>query len=336
MQIETVDVACSTCGSRDADEVGRSRDHEFATCDNEFVFVRCRACGLTYLRNRPAPHTLGIIYPPSYYRYAAFLGPVTTRLRAVVQGGRVRMLRRWLSPGATVMEVGCGEGQLLQAIKADGDPSWRVVGVDISEDACEALRRTGLEMRCAQFEELDWPEATVDLVIMNQVIEHLADPRACVARAAALLRPGGLLLIETPSVGSWDRDWVAPDRWGGWHCPRHWSLYTRDSLSALAGAAGAAGRAHRVPPEPVHLGPHAPERRPRSSRMAVGVGSPVGAIGAGPAGLRRARHGAALDTRPDVEHAGRRPQGVAGLASESRDEGELRSQKRVKGHRGHE
>ena len=54
--------------------MGRSRDHEFATCDNEFVFVRCRACGLTYLRNRPAPHTLGIIYPSSYYRYAAFLG----------------------------------------------------------------------------------------------------------------------------------------------------------------------------------------------------------------------------------------------------------------------
>ena len=75
MQIETVDVACSTCGSRDADEVGRSRDHEFASCDNEFVFVCCRPCGLTYLRNRPALHTLGIIYPPSYYRYAAFLGP---------------------------------------------------------------------------------------------------------------------------------------------------------------------------------------------------------------------------------------------------------------------
>jgi 2-polyprenyl-3-methyl-5-hydroxy-6-metoxy-1,4-benzoquinol methylase len=233
MRIETVEVACSTCGSREAEEVGRSRDHEFASCDNEFVFVRCRACGLTYLRNRPAPDTLGIIYPPSYYRYAAFLGPITTRLRAVVQGGRVRTLRRWLSSGATVMEVGCGEGQLLQAIKADGDPSWRVVGVDISEEACEALRRTGLEMRCAQFEDLDWPAATVDIVIMNQVIEHLADPRACVARAAALLRPGGLLLIETPSVGSWDRDWVAPDKWGGWHCPRHWSLYTRESLSAL-------------------------------------------------------------------------------------------------------
>jgi 2-polyprenyl-3-methyl-5-hydroxy-6-metoxy-1,4-benzoquinol methylase len=233
MQIPTIEVACSTCGSRDAVEVGRSRDHEFATCDNEFVFVQCRACGLTYLRNRPAPETLGIIYPPSYYRYAAFLGPVTTRVRAVVQGGRVRMLRRLLGPEATVMEVGCGEGQLLQAIKADGDPSWRVVGVDISEEACAALRRTGLEMVCAQFEALDWPAGTVDLVIMNQVIEHLADPRACVARAATLLKPGGRLLIETPSVGSWDRDWVARDRWGGWHCPRHWSLYTRDSLAGL-------------------------------------------------------------------------------------------------------
>lgn len=233
MRIDTIDVACSTCGSREADEVGRSRDHEFASCDNEFVFVRCRACGLTYLRNRPAPGTLGIIYPPSYYRYAAFLGPVTTRLRGIVQGSRVRLIRRLASTGATVMEVGCGEGQLLQAIEADGDPSWRVVGVDISPEACDALRAAGIEMHCAQFEELAWPDATVDLVIMNQVIEHLADPRACVAKAVRLLKPGGRLLIETPSVGSWDRDWVPSDRWGGWHCPRHWSLYTKDSLAAL-------------------------------------------------------------------------------------------------------
>ncbi len=233
MLIETIDAACSTCGSREADEVGRSRDYEFGTCSNEFVFVECRQCGLTYLKNRPALHTLGIIYPPSYYRYAAFLGPVTTRLRAIVQGGRVRMLKRLVPRGATVMEVGCGEGQLLQAIKADGDPSWRVVGVDISEQACAALRAAGIEMHCAQFEALEWPVGSVDVVIMNQVIEHLADPRACVARAMSLLRPGGRLFIETPSVHSWDRDWVAPDRWGGWHCPRHWSLYTRESLTAL-------------------------------------------------------------------------------------------------------
>ena len=124
-------------------------------------------------------------------------------------------------------------GQLLQAIEGDGDPSWRVVGIDISEEACAALRRTGIEMHCAQFEALEWPAGTVRVVIMNQVIEHLADPRACVAKAAALLEPGGLLLIETPSVGSWDRDWVPSDRWGGWHCPRHWSLYTRASLTSL-------------------------------------------------------------------------------------------------------
>ena len=58
------------------------------------------------------------------------------------------------SPGATVMEVGCGEGQLLQAIKADGDPSWRVVGVDISEDACEALRRP--DSRCGVRSSRSW------------------------------------------------------------------------------------------------------------------------------------------------------------------------------------
>ena len=231
-----------------------SRDYEFESCDNEFVFVCCRACGLTYLRNRPALDTLGIIYPPSYYRYAAFLGPVTTRLRGIVQGARVRMIRRLLGAGATVMEVGCGEGQLLQAIKGDGDPSWRVVGVDISPEACAALRRTRLEMHCAQFEALEWPEGTVDLVIMNQVIEHLADPRACVAKAASLLRPGGILMIETPSVHSWDRDWVAAGPLGGLALPATLVAVHGRVADPSARTAGAACRGHRVPPEPVRAG----------------------------------------------------------------------------------
>ena len=133
----------------------------------------------------------------------------------------------------TVYDLMSGMGECWGLILQKNAGTLRLIGVDISEEACAALRTAGLEMQCARFEALDWPEGTVDLIILNQVIEHLADPRACVARAAALLRPGGRILIETPSVGSWDRDWVAPDRWGGWHCPRHWSLYTRASLTAL-------------------------------------------------------------------------------------------------------
>lgn len=238
MLIETDEVPCSTCRSFDADEVGRSRDFEFSSCTNEFVFVRCRHCGLTYLRNRPTARMLGVIYPPEYYRYAEFLGPVTTAARGVVQGSRVRLMSRVAGEGAVIMEVGCGEGQLLQALKASGRSSWRIVGIDFSDDACAALRRQGLEMHAALFEQLEWPAASVDVIVMNQVIEHVADPRAFIRKAASLLRPGGRLWIETPSVGAWDQRWVAPDNWGGWHCPRHWSLYDAPSLTALLAEEG--------------------------------------------------------------------------------------------------
>ena len=128
------------------------------------------------------------------------------------------------------MEVGCGEGQLLQAIKADGDPSWRVVGVDISEDACEALRRTGLEMRCAQFEDLDWPDGTVDLVIMNQVIEHLADP-ACVRGQGGGAAPARRAAADRDAVGG-----IVGPRLGG------------RRTGGVAGTAHGTGRSTRASP----------------------------------------------------------------------------------------
>jgi 2-polyprenyl-3-methyl-5-hydroxy-6-metoxy-1,4-benzoquinol methylase len=233
MLIDTVDVACANCGSTAADEIASATDVEFGTCDNVCRFARCRQCGVTYLRNRPTEAALPVIYPESYYRYAEFLGPVTHFLRSLVQRQRVALLRKLVAGPATVMEVGCGEGQLIRAIRERVPRSWRVVGVDINETACRALAAFGIEMHCSLVEHLDWPVHTVDVLILNQVIEHVASPRQVVRRAAELLRPGGLLWIETPSTGAWDQRIAGADEWGGWHCPRHWVLYDKPSLAAL-------------------------------------------------------------------------------------------------------
>jgi SAM-dependent methyltransferase len=231
--IQTREVSCNTCGTDAAVEVARSRDYEFNTCSNEFVFVRCTGCGHVYLRNRPLLSELATIYPPSYYQFAEHLGPRASRLRGLSQRTKLAPLRRHCRAGAVIADVGCGSGDLLQAAKQYGDPGWRLIGVDFSPDACAHLDRMGIENRCAIFETMTWDTDRPDALVMNQVIEHLDDPRASVAKAYDLLAPGGVLILETPSTDAWDARWFFDRYWGGWHCPRHWHLYTPETLGEL-------------------------------------------------------------------------------------------------------
>lgn len=195
--------------------------------------MQCTDCNLVYLKTRPAVSELGTIYPSSYYQYNEFLGSWVTRIRSLVQRGRVKPIARYAPADAFIVEVGCGNGELLRVLKRYGDPSWRLMGVDFAKDACRYVERLGIEAICDRFETMSWSDRGPDVILMNQVIEHLEDPAASVRKASELLRPGGVLIVETPSIDAWDRQLFGGQYWGGWHCPRHWNLYEPRTLRQL-------------------------------------------------------------------------------------------------------
>jgi 2-polyprenyl-3-methyl-5-hydroxy-6-metoxy-1,4-benzoquinol methylase len=231
---------CNSCGRQRAEVVSKSRDFEYDSCDNEFTFVRCAHCQLVYLRDRPAVSALDIIYPPNYipYEFNEHLGPLLAKARNIVQARKIRPIKA-LAPGeALIVDVGCGSGEFLRLLKKFGCPAWRLAGVDISDRAIANLAGMGIEGRRGRFEAMEWDLPAPDVIIMNQVIEHLDNPAAVVRRSFDLLKPGGLLVLETPSVDAWDAEWFRRRYWGGWHTPRHWTLYTPKTLGALLESAG--------------------------------------------------------------------------------------------------
>lgn len=231
---------CNNCGSDASEVVATSRDFEYDTCGNEFSHVACSACGLVYLRDRPAVSTLGIIYPPSYvpYKFDERLSPLVNKLRNYVQAKKIAPIVALAPKDALVIDVGCGGGALLRIMQHSGPPGWRLVGVDFADEAIENLKRFGIEGRKGRFEAMEWDLPPPDVIVMNQVIEHLDDPAAVVRRSYELLKPGGVLLIETPSVDAWDPKLFWKRYWGGWHTPRHWTLYTPSTLSDLLRRSG--------------------------------------------------------------------------------------------------
>lgn len=100
--------------------------------------------------------------------------------------------------GRVVLEAGSGEGYGANMI---ADVAARVIGLDYDAGAVEHVRAAypRVEMLQGNLAELPLDDASVDVVVNFQVIEHLWDQAQFLRECLRVLRPGGRLLISTPN-----------------------------------------------------------------------------------------------------------------------------------------
>jgi 2-polyprenyl-3-methyl-5-hydroxy-6-metoxy-1,4-benzoquinol methylase len=113
---------------------------------------------------------------------------------------------------ASVVDFGCGGGQLLDRVR-EVLPNAKLLGVDLSEAQLELNRQRlpHTKWLSANIDQpVKWPEEEryrYDAVTAVEVIEHLDHPETLLENAAALLAPGGVLVLSTQSgrVGETER-----------------------------------------------------------------------------------------------------------------------------------
>jgi 2-polyprenyl-3-methyl-5-hydroxy-6-metoxy-1,4-benzoquinol methylase len=178
---------CPACGGE-----GRSRRYRV----DDYDLHRCRRCRTEFLVLRAG----GQPFESSYWDAYKFVAYSDDRSRAEYSKRYAEVLgeaSKYTSTIHEVLDIGCGIGNFLQWADAEG---FHSVGAELDPPAIEEVRNRGLEVvevdRMA--DEVD-PES-VDLVTMWDVIEHLVDPASAVEEAFGFLRPGGLLILETPDV----------------------------------------------------------------------------------------------------------------------------------------
>ena len=66
----------------------------------------------------------------------------------------------------------------------------------------------------------------------------VADPRRVMEISYQLLKPGGFILMDTPNLDGYDRRLFSKRRWGGYHFPRHWVLFSTDTMTRMLLEAG--------------------------------------------------------------------------------------------------
>jgi len=111
----------------------------------------------------------------------------------------LRTLLKFRPAPAQILELGCGHGSFVALMRQAG---YDARGVEMSPWIVDFARRTfGIPIEVGPVEVLDVPRESLDVIVLMDVLEHLADPLETIGYCLRLLRPDGLLIVQTPS---WD------------------------------------------------------------------------------------------------------------------------------------
>jgi 2-polyprenyl-3-methyl-5-hydroxy-6-metoxy-1,4-benzoquinol methylase len=199
-----------------------------------FGLLRCPACGSFRIDPMPLHRNAeGAEFYTEYYADKISGANRHSRFWQVVR--RAPALAR---PGHAALDIGSGEGTLCEELRHAG--YQRVVGIEISAARVARARHRYPEIEFFEgtLEKLPLPERTFDLITMDNVIEHLPDPCAVLAKAATLLAPHGRIVLITPNMRSGSFRLLGR-RWTPELAPHtHVYLFTASSLIALMSRSG--------------------------------------------------------------------------------------------------
>jgi len=193
----------------------------------------CSGCGHEFLEADRDPDHIETVYGDDYFFGGGAGYPdYPAEARSLISRGRFygKKLRSFGEAGE-LLDVGAAAGYLLEGFSQEG---WTGEGIEPNElMATLGGDRLGIDIHCGTLESYDLGSRQFDAVAAIQVMAHFADPEYAWARLSNLVRPGGLLLVETWDRGSLTR-WLLGRHWHEYSPPSvlHW--FTKTSLDELA------------------------------------------------------------------------------------------------------
>ncbi len=231
-------VSCYNCGSTEYAS-------EFTI--NRFRHVRCANCGMVYVTPRLREEILHDSYNEEDYNAAAKykLIPAVDYRREVIGRRKYRQIASYFEKPGSVLDVGCGLGELLSIFDENG---WSCLGVEFNElSAGYAREKFGLDIIRRSIFDFEPDKQSFDCIMLWGVLEHFAQPVKVLQKVYQLLGSGGLLVLEVPNGDSILVRYY--EKFGGYidriiEGDRHIMLFSPDSLRQMTGRCGF---------KPVHL-----------------------------------------------------------------------------------
>ncbi|MCK9379675.1 MAG: class I SAM-dependent methyltransferase [Sulfuritalea sp.] len=228
---------CPVCGSDRTVPLYLNTLAALDGLDMSYRVARCAACGFAFADQLPSPQTYAAYYR-SLSKYditpsAAGLS-AADRLRC---DAAVALLRPHAGPDARIVDLGCGSGMLLGALRAAG---WsRVSGIDPAPGAPEQARQQ-FKLDCVQCGTLDQVAGLLDLsamdvICLTGVLEHLPQVREDLEALAAATGHDVRVLVEVPALERFGR---LPFEPYGEFSLEHIQYFSASSLTGLFATLG--------------------------------------------------------------------------------------------------
>ena len=216
--------ACDLCGSSKPRFVLQS-----ASLDGPLV--ECTACGFRYVGRRKSQLTFGQVSPEetaakvreANRQFRSLRLEEEHRLAMLNSKWRLDLIRDFKTSGK-LLEIGCARGDFLSVARE----SFEASGVEPNPELAESSSRIAPVYRDV-IERTPW--TAFDVVASFHVIEHVDSPRNFIQAAVERLKPGGLLVIETPNIDSLPFK-VLKSRWRQF-IPEHYFFFNPKTMSRL-------------------------------------------------------------------------------------------------------
>jgi len=208
-------------------------------CDWQFLYFttgaykdlsiyECKTCGLKAQFPRVEQ---SMLYEADYYQgkaeYTYIDERETERFHKYVWDARLRNIQKFI-PTGTFLDVGSSFGGFLRAAQKKG---YKVQGVEISSYASLFAKDSGIPtVNCSLLETKFAPDS-FDVITLIEVIEHLENPKLVFQELTRILKPGGLLLLQTANFEGWQAKDAGPSY--HYYMPGHLFYYSNSVLKKI-------------------------------------------------------------------------------------------------------
>jgi len=203
--------------------------------------ITCKNCQLAFYVPRPTSEELADFYDQQSYREDYTQSIMSSQdftknryqeLKRIIAKYHPDLLKQ---NSKSFLDIGCGLGNLLQFAIADG---WQITGTELSPIAADqADKKIRNHILVGDISALDLPENSFDLITIYHVIEHLIDPILTLEKLQKLLKPDGILFIETPNLNSLGARFRGKN-WSNIIPPEHINYFNSKSLGNSLEIAG--------------------------------------------------------------------------------------------------
>jgi SAM-dependent methyltransferase len=223
---------CPLCNGKKFELFLKCKDY---TVSNDIFEIKsCLSCGFKFTSPRPDMDSIGKYYESQDYishsnTKVGFINKLYHIIRSRSINKKTRFIENFKLTKKNILDIGCGTGSFLGAMKAKG---WNVLGVEPNSKARKsAIDDFGIKV-VEKLEQNTMLSHSFSVITMWHVLEHVHSLKDKLREIQTLLEENGIVVIAVPNYTSWDAKHYN-EKWAAYDVPRHLYHFSPISIKSF-------------------------------------------------------------------------------------------------------